>query len=373
MRPTFLEFFAGGGMARSGLAADWDCVFANDIDKKKAFVYRANWGEREFQLRDIVQLKSNEIPLADLAWASFPCQDLSLAGNGLGLRGGRSGLFWTLWSLLSGLTIRPRVLVLENVGGTLTSRGGEDFQEICRALAALKYVFGGVVIDAAYFVPQSRPRVFIIAVQSGEKIPPQLLGDGPDSLWAPSALSRQYHELAVDLKKAWRWWRLPKPPNRQAVLADIISDQPTDVSWHDANATKRLLAMMSETNRAKVTEAQNSGMRCIGAVYRRTRVENGQKFQRAEVRFDDIAGCLRTPGGGSSRQIILLVNGETIKSRLLSKYEAAALMGYAVFLPDSYNEAYHFLGDGLAVPVVRFLSDNLLLPIATHAHQSLAA
>ena len=373
MRPTFLEFFAGGGMARSGLAQDWNCLFANDIDHKKALVYRANWGDQEFQLRDIGKLNANDIPDTDLAWASFPCQDLSLAGNGLGLNGGRSGLFWTLWTLLSGLSKKPRLLVLENVGGTLTSRGGDDFQEICRALAALKYVFGGVVIDAAHFVPQSRPRIFIVAVQSGEMIPSQLIGAGPDPLWTPGSLSKQYEGLSPDLKKAWRWWRLPKPEIRNQILADIISDHPTDIFWHDNGATERLLALMSETNRAKVKEAQNSGLRRIGAVYRRTRVENGPKFQRAEVRFDDIAGCLRTPGGGSSRQIILRVKGETIKSRLLSKYEAAALMGYTGFLPSSYNDAYHFLGDGLAVPVVRFLSEHLLLPIATHSRQSLAA
>ena len=50
----------------------------------------------------------------------------------------------------------------------------------------------------------------------------------------------------------------------------------------------------------------------VGAVYRRTRPdENGIKRQRAEVRFDDVAGCLRTPAGGSSRQIILVVEGKT--------------------------------------------------------------
>ena len=74
-------------------------------------------------------------------------------------------------------------------------------------------------------------------------------------------------------------------------------------------------------------EAQRSGQRWIGALYRRTRVENGVKVQRAEVRFDGVAGCLRTPSGGSSRQYILLVEGDKIRSRLLSARETARLMG----------------------------------------------
>ncbi len=82
MRPTFYEFFAGGGMARAGLAG-WECLFANDIDPKKARAYTANWGDKEFRLGDIHDLKSADLPgHANLAWASFPCQDLSLAGAG---------------------------------------------------------------------------------------------------------------------------------------------------------------------------------------------------------------------------------------------------------------------------------------------------
>jgi len=116
----------------------------------------------------------------------------------------------------------------------------------------------------------------------------------------------------------------------------------------------------------------------VGAVYKRTRAdENGERRQRAEVRFDDIAGCLRTPVGGSSRQTILAVDGENVKSRLLSPREAARLMGLpdSYLLPRNYNDAYHLAGDGLAVPVVRFLAANLLEPLlaATAAKRREAA
>jgi len=98
--PTFFEFFAGGGMARAGLGNGWSCLFANDFDPKKGAAYAANWGPHELVIRDVATLSTRELPRrADLAWASFPCQDLSLAGSGAGLKGQRSGAFWPFWPL----------------------------------------------------------------------------------------------------------------------------------------------------------------------------------------------------------------------------------------------------------------------------------
>ncbi|GBQ50727.1 hypothetical protein AA15973_2194 [Komagataeibacter sucrofermentans DSM 15973] len=124
--------------------------------------------------------------------------------------------------------------------------------------------------------------------------------------------------------------------------------------------------MMSATNLAKVNAAKRAGRRMVGAIYRRTRLdENGAKVQRAEVRFDDIAGCLRTPAGGSSRQTIIVVDGRKVRSRLISTRETARLMGLEDHykLPKNYNEAYHLTGDGVAVPVVRHLAQHILEPL----------
>lgn len=124
--------------------------------------------------------------------------------------------------------------------------------------------------------------------------------------------------------------------------------------------------MMSATNLAKVNAAKRAERRMVGGVYKRTRLdENGVKVQRAEVRFDDIAGCLRTPAGGSSRQTIIVVDGANIRSRLISSRETARLMGLddEYKLPKNYNEAYHLTGDGVAVPVVRHLAHHILEPL----------
>ena len=167
-------------------------------------------------------------------------------------------------------------------------------------------------------------------------------------------------------RAAWLWWNLPRPAARNVGFADVIEDQPTGVSWDSPARTQRLIDLMSDVHRAKLAAAQGSGQRMVGGVYRRTRVEKeGIKRQRAEVRFDDVAGCLRTPGGGSSRQSILVVEGPHIRSRLLSPREAARLMGlpddYA--LPARYNDAYHLCGDGVCAPVVRHIARHILEPV----------
>jgi DNA (cytosine-5)-methyltransferase 1 len=129
--------------------------------------------------------------------------------------------------------------------------------------------------------------------------------------------------------------------------------------------------MMSPINREKVESAKKNDRRMVGTLYRRTRADgpNGEKRQRAKIRFDDVAGCLRTSAGGSRRQTIIVVEGKRVRSRLLSPREAARLMGLpdTYILPKNYNEAYHLAGDGVVVPVVRFLAENLLEPMLAAA------
>jgi DNA (cytosine-5)-methyltransferase 1 len=387
-RPTFFEFFAGGGMARAGLGEGWECRFANDFDAMKVATYAANWGGDDVLLEDVAKLSVSDLPgRADLVWASFPCQDLSLAGDYRGLGkassavGTRSGTFWPFWQLMKGLVAEgraPRLIVLENVYGALTSNGGRDFAAIGEALADADYRFGAMVIDARRFVPQSRPRVFFVAARHGEQIPAALLAAGPDAIWHPRALAAARSGLSASARRNWLWWRLPQPAARNAVFADLVEENPTGVRWHTEEETRYLTSLMSDVNLRKIDAAKKLGRRMVGAVYRRTRPdENGGKRQRAEVRFDEIAGCLRTPAGGSSRQTILVVDGERVRSRLLSAREAARLMGLddSYMLPERYNDAYHVCGDGVAVPVVRHIAEHILRPIleANPAEMLLAA
>jgi DNA (cytosine-5)-methyltransferase 1 len=368
--PTFYEFFAGGGMARAGLGSGWRCVFANDFDFKKGATYRLNWGaEDTLFVGDVRSVRADDLPAADLAWASFPCQDLSLAGGGAGLKGERSGTFYPFWDVMKGLIATdraPRVIALENVVGTLTSHGGKDFTAICKTFADAGYRYGALVIDAALFVPQSRPRLFIIGVRDDLELDQSLITPEPLAPFHTPGLRRAVEQVRGKARHQWVWWNMPVPARRSSTFADFIEENPDSVAWHTRSETAALLRMMSPVNLAKVEAAKRAGRRMVGGVYKRTRRdENGAKVQRAEIRFDDVSGCLRTPAGGSSRQVIVVVDGGRVRSRLISSRETARLMGLPEHykLPSRYNEAYHLTGDGVVVPVVRHLAHYIIEPL----------
>lgn len=373
----FYEFFAGGGMARKGLGPDWSCLFANDFDFKKGLTYQANFGSGELKVADIRAVTPANLPgVADLMWGSFPCQDLSLAGVGAGLKGERSGTFYPFWDVVRALKEDgrpPKLIALENVCGTLTSHGGKDFEAICRTFSEAGYRCGALVINADLFVPQSRPRLFVIGVRDDVPIDPALLSPEPLAPFHTRGLCRAVDALPNPLRAKILWWNVPTPSHRVGTFADEIEDAPTSVSWHSPAETEQLLAKMSPINKAKVAAAMRAGRRMVGGVYKRTRLnEKGIKVQRAEVRFDDVSGCLRTPAGGSSRQLLLVIDGKKVRSRLISARETARLMGLPddYKLPKNYNEAYHLTGDGVVVHVVRHLAQYVFEPLLAEAAQA---
>ena len=362
---SFYEFFAGGGMARLGLGEGWACRFANDFDPVKAATYRNNFPDAGEHLHegDVFALSVGDLPgRVDLAWASSPCQDFSLAGARAGLAGGRSSAFFGFWRLVEALGAEgraPRALVIENVSGLLSSNGGADFTALAQALADQDYSFGALEVDAADFLPQSRPRVFVIATK--DRPAGHLVGESP---YQTRAVRLAAQRLPPALAKRWIWWGLAAPPARNLDLAAMLESD-ASVVWHSAERTVRWLELMAPLHRARLEARRDRGERIVGALYRRMRLEDGRKVQRAEVRFDGLAGCLRTPRGGSSRQVLAVVEAGQVRTRLLTPREAARLMG----LPDSYElpraatSALHVAGDGVAVPVVRWLAQDLLEPL----------
>ncbi len=368
-------------MARLGLGPAWNCTFVNEFCEKKASSYRAYFGNSpEWHVCDVATLTPSDLPgTPTLVWGSFPCQDLSLAGNGAGLGGHRSGAFKPFWKLMSsmmGLGRVPQIIVLENVIGTLTSHDGRDFAAIISALAQEGYRVGALVMDAVRFLPHSRPRLFIVGVHEGVALPPELALAYAEEQWHTKSLRLAFGRLPQRLQDRWIWWNLPIPNEPIRPFASLIEEEQTGVEWHTKEQTDHIISLMSPLHLERLRKMQLLKQKIIGTVYRRIRPnEDGVKVQRAEIRFDQIAGCLRTPVGGSSRQTIVIVEGRNIRSRLLSPREAARLMGVPddYPLPNKYNEAYHLFGDGLAVPVVRWLSKHLLTQIAASIRVMIAA
>jgi DNA (cytosine-5)-methyltransferase 1 len=323
---------------------------------------------------DIWKLTPSKLPgRAALAWASFPCQDLSLAGARRGLAAPRSGAFWGFHRLIEKLGDEgraPDVLALENVTGLLSSHGGADFTALLHAIDDLGYRAGAIEIDAALFTPQSRPRLFIVAVRNP---PAHLTASGPSEPFHSQALRNVVARLPEALRKRFVWWRLDAPSKRNTRLIDLLDE--TSDAWNSEEQTAKLVSQMSTLQRQRLEALQASGRRDVGAVFRRIRIEHGERVQRAEARFDGLAGCLRTPAGGSSRQLLLFVEGEQLRSRLLSPREAARLMGVPEHypLPAGQTAALHLVGDAVCVPVVRWLSQHLLAPLAGAAKARMSA
>ncbi len=366
-----VDFFAGSGLVSLGLSGTFKTVWANDNCAKKRQTFVANHDAEVFDGSSIVEIRGKNVPRADLAWASFPCQDLSLAGVMSGMEcGTRSGLFWEWIRVLQEMKQHgncPSVLVAENVVGFLVANNGADFRNAYVALRKLGYRVGAVVINAHHFLPQSRKRAFLVAALP--HIPLNgLIQHSPSEPFHPSSLIRA--SLVVD-DPDWIWWSLPIPDHERASFSDLCERQ---APYDPPSRTKELCEMLSLVNRRKLDVAVRAGAVLAGTGYRRTRPnECGGKSQRLEIRFDGTAGCLRSPNGGSSRQTVLIIENGNVHSRLMTVRECARLMGApdTYLIPGTYNDGYRAMGDAVAVPVTKWLAKHLLEPLARRAKNTL--
>ncbi len=343
----FHEFFAGSGLVSNGLRRYFRASWANDISEKKRDVYVANLGAKHFHLGDISKVNGSDLPEAKLSWASFPCQDLSLAGKIGGIHSARSGLVWEWLRVIDEMgDDAPRVVCLENVVGLVSSRGGDDYRALHSALCDRGYRCGVVLVNANRFVPQSRPRVFVLATRAG--IPEGLASASPS--WLHSS---QMARLGKSID-GFVWWSAKQPRRRKTDLSDIVTDEPFD--------RNDLVGLVPQSH---IDKFLSSG-REYATGYRRTR---GGK-QVMELRCDGEAGCLRTPAGGSSRQFLFHRSGDELEARLLTVREVARLMGApdGWELPGSYNDGYFAMGDAVASPVAEWLGKTFLKPLVEEAY-----
>ncbi len=376
---TFAEFFAGVGLIREGLSIDnWSCVWANDISIDKKDTYVENYGDEHFCLADIWDIVGQTHTIPDdvfLYTASFPCTDLSVAGARAGLAGKKSGSLAALLAILAAkrqMNTKPKVVLLENVKGFLTSHKGKDVVDTVSQLSELGYYVDLLEIDAINFTPQSRPRVFVIAVD--EKLAPsvmalkqvnndcdkwQLLLEGKSALRSDKIRDVMFNNSQLN----WGLIDVTLANKRTSQLIDIIETQISNDSalWWVQARKDHLFAQMSEGHKIKLGTMLEGDRYSYGTVFRRTR--NGKPM--AELRTDGIAGCLRTPGGGSSKQILIRAGFGHWDVRLLSPRECARLQGVRddFSLPENANKSYFAMGDAVCVPVIEFLASNVFTPI----------
>jgi len=285
-----------------------------------------------------------------LATASFPCNDLSLAGSRNGLDGKQSGAFWGFIHVLEQMRFRrPPLVLLENVTGFLTSHRGRDFEEALLALNRLGYAVDAFILDAAHFVPQSRQRLFVVGQRIGdiESAEVRVTSERPASL---VDFIRAHPEIR------WRIRDLPAQPTSKLHLRKLLDEEP----WWPQERTDYLLNQMSPRHHAIASEMIAGSRRRYATVFRRMR---GGK-STAELRTDGIAGCLRTPRGGSARQILFQAGKGQYFARLLTPRECARLMGADDYrISGSVNQALFGFGDAVCVPVIEWIARNYLNPV----------
>ena len=322
-------------------------------------MYVGQFGESDdhtFALGDIADVKTEDLPTdAALAWASSPCTDLSLAGGRAGLAGDESGVFWHFVKLIDRLECRrPPVIVLENVTGLATSHGGDDLATAITAFNDLGYSVDVVALDARRFLPQSRPRMFVIGAQN----PPADTAE-PHCELRPDYLQWVFGDPSLRTHRA----HLPPPPApRIRGLGGLIEDMTVgDARWWDTERTASFEASLSPIQRARVTELKRGKGVKYRTAYRRTRAG----VAVWEVRPDDISGCLRTARGGSSKQAVVRLGNKRLQVRWMTPPEYARLMGAGTYNLNGArtNQALFGFGDAVAVPVVRWLGLNYLIPL----------
>lgn len=372
---TFLEFFAGIGLVHLGLQnSGWQCVYANDISKKKMEMYldefpdAAYYHHEDVWNTEKVIEKINEPAL--LATASFPCTDLSVAGRMKGLEGNHSGSLFGFVRVLQELEKRqklPKIIMLENVVGLLTSKKGEDFKKICETIAELGYYLDAIIVDAKYFTPQSRQRLFIIGVS--QDCIPENAALQDTLLWefrlnhrTNISHTRLFNSIKeIYLPTGWIAFDLPELVSSCHSIADVIDTDEIQDWWSEEEVNKHLVRM-SDTHRQKVEGFRDSGQTWTSTMFRRIR----QGTTRVEARFDGIGGCLRTANGGSARQIVIFICNHKIKMRWMTPREYARLQGASNFnIQRGINQSLTGFGDGVCVPVVEWIDQNILSVIAS--------
>ncbi len=355
------EFFSGIGLMAAALKSrGFEVVWANDIEPAKCDLYLANRPHisSKLVLGDVRAVCGDKLPRVDLATASFPCIDLSLAGNRRGLAGDHSGMFWEFARVLDQMgDTRPRAVLIENVPGFATSSGGNDVRVALERMASLGYSSDVITINARHFVPQSRRRMFIVGVR-GDLPKDAHLGVPPLSEVRPQWV-RDIHAANDDLPM--HYLDMPTLPDGPRDLGEVIEQiDSADNRWWDKRRTEAFVASLQPLHRLRLKDLKADESVSWRTAYRRTR----HGVATWEIRADAIAGCLRTTGGGSSKQALVQAGGGQLRLRWMTPAEYARLMGADGYKTSARtdNQALFGFGDAVVVDVIAWIADHYLLP-----------
>jgi DNA (cytosine-5)-methyltransferase 1 len=152
-------------------------VWANDLSESACKTYKRNIGS-DIRAGDIWTLMDTLPASADVLIGGFPCQDISVNGNGAGvINGARSSLYRAMAEAIK--KVQPKVFVAENVASLLNENQEESYKRVLRDFLDLGYnVHHQLYRTADYGVPQTRERVIFVGTTLHPKsvrsfVPPQ--------------------------------------------------------------------------------------------------------------------------------------------------------------------------------------------------------
>lgn len=295
----FIDLFAGVGGIRLGFQGDSDdtkCVYSSEWDKYAQKTYQANFGD--LPAGDITKVDAASIPSFDVLLAGFPCQPFSSIGKREGFANKTQGtLFFDVLRILK--YHMPKAFLLENVPGLLTIQKGETFKIIMGALKEAGYEVSYSVLNAADFgIAQSRKRVVIVGFR-----------DDIDS----------------------RSFEFPKGSNKRVPIKNILETDPK--GYTISKKLQENYLFKADDGRPFLVDKNSDGLaKTLNASY--------HKIQRLTGTF---------------------VKGGETGIRLLSELECKRLQGFSdnFKIPVSRTQMYRQMGNSVAIPVIKAVSDNI--------------
>lgn len=160
----FVDLFCGTGAFSHVLEKKGNkCIFANDMVKESEAIYNLNHSkDNVFNLNDLNDIDTKDIPPHDLLCGGFPCQPFSIAGEKKGFQDERANVFWKIIDILK--YHKPPIVILENVKNLTSHNKGNTFKTIIDNLKLLNYNIKYKVLDTSKItkIPQHRERIYIV-------------------------------------------------------------------------------------------------------------------------------------------------------------------------------------------------------------------
>ena len=377
---TFIDLFAGVGMARMGMEqAGFKCVYTCEFDKHKRKEYEIIHGNIP-EGCDIRDVRATDIPRADVWFFGAPCQDFSLAGLRKGLGGDRSSLVGEVFRLIEEKAEdKPEWLVYENVKGMLSSNNGYDFLSILLAMDGLGYDIEWQTLNSKDFgVPQNRERVYTIGHlrKCGSKqILPITSTDGKDSNTKINIIGSTNPNKKIQQRKyiygddglmgclTATDYKEPKIV-QVGRLSNSNRDNSSCYRVYETDGLSPCLSTMQGGGREPhvlVKSATKSG-------YEVARIGDGINFAypNSKLRRGRVGKEVAQTLDRSCNQGVFIQDGEEYVIRKLTPKECMRLQG----VPDEYtdklimagisdSQIYKAAGDGLSVPIAKEIGERI--------------